>query len=378
MRTSARPNPNVIQLRPATIADIDVLVDLERRAFNADVITRRSFRHLLTSPSSVAIVAGYHGRLGGYALVLFRPKTTTARLYSIAVDPKLSGRGIGPTLIAAAEAEALKRDCVWMRLEVHVDNAKAIARYSKAGYRQFGRRADYYEDGGDALRFEKRLQPHLPALKTAPPYRHQTTEFTCGPACLMMALAWADPTRRLEPGLEFRLWREATTIFMTAGHGGCGPFGLAVASRRHGLDPQVYVNRPGPHFLNTVRSEGKRRVMRLTQADFRREADALGIPTHMKALSESELMRAFDSGAVAIVLVSGYQLLRRRDPHWVLAFGHDGHYVLVHDPAARKDDQDIAIAAETYAVPWAEFERMTRFGPDHLRAAIVIRKGPQP
>jgi hypothetical protein len=118
--------------------------------------------------------------------------------------------------------------------------------------------------------------------------------------------------------------------------------------------------------------------MRLTQADFRREADALGIPTHMKALSESELMRAFDSGAVAIVLVSGYQLLRRRDPHWVLAFGHDGHYVLVHDPAARKDDQDIAIAAETYAVPWAEFERMTRFGPDHLRAAIVIRKGPQP
>jgi hypothetical protein len=190
----------------------------------------------------------------------------------------------------------------------------------------------------------------------------------------MMALAWADPTRRLEPGLEFRLWREATTIFMTAGHGGCGPYGLAVSAKRRGLFPEVYVNRQGPYFLDTVRSESKRRVMRLTQADFRHEADALDIPTHPRALSKAELLRIFDSGAVAIVLVSGYQLQRRRIPHWVFAFGHEGRYVLVHDPAAMRNDQDIAIAAETYAVPWAEFERMTRFGPDHLRAALVIRK----
>jgi len=87
------------------------------------------------------------------------------------------------------------------------------------------------------------------------------------------------------------------------------------------------------------------------------------------------LMRAFDQDAVAIVLVSGYQMRRSRVPHWVFAFGHEGHYVLVHDPAARKDDNDIATAAETYAVPWAEFERMTHFGPDRLRAALIVRKG---
>ena len=193
----------------------------------------------------------------------------------------------------------------------------------------------------------------------------------------MMALAWADPSRRLEPGLEFRLWREATTIFMTAGHGGCGPYGLAVALRRRGLHPEVYVNRAGPYFLDTVRSENKRRVMRLTQTDFRHEADALGIPTHMTALSESALMKAFDAGAMAIVLVSGYQLMRRRVPHWVFAFGHEGRYVLIHDPVADKNDRDFA-TAETYAVPWAEFHRMTRFGPDHLRAALIVHKGPPP
>ena len=41
--------------------------------------------------------------------------------------------------------------------------------------------------GSDALRFEKRLVPNLRALAVAPPYFHQTTEFTCGPACIMMA-----------------------------------------------------------------------------------------------------------------------------------------------------------------------------------------------
>jgi len=378
MRASPRPTHAPIRLRPAARGDLDAVVDIENRAFDGDIISRRSLRRFLTAPSAVSVVAEQGGATVGYALVLFRPHSAAARLYSIAVDPDARGRGVGPALIAAAEEAALERDCVWMRLEVHEKNAPAITRYRKAGYRQFGERPGYYEDGGTALLLERRLERSLRGLKAAPPYRHQTTEFTCGPACLMMALAWADPKRRLEPGLEFRLWREATTIFMTAGHGGCGPYGLAVAAKRRGLSPEVHVNRQGPYFLDTVRSEDKRRVMRLTQADFRHEADALGIPTHMRALGQPELLRIFASGAVAIVLVSGYQLLRRRIPHWVFAFGHEGRYVLVHDPAAKRNDRDLAIAAETYAVPWAEFERMTRFGPDHLRAALVIRRGPLP
>jgi hypothetical protein len=59
----------------------------------------------------------------------------------------------------------------------------------------------------------------------------------------------------------------------------------------------------------------------------------------------------------------------------VFAFGCDGRHVLVHDPAATKDARGNALAAETYAVPSREFDRMARFGRDDLRAAIVIRKG---
>jgi hypothetical protein len=260
---------------------------------------------------------------------------------------------------------------------VHESNAVAIARYRKSGYTMFGRNFEYYQDRGHALRFEKRLTPRLRGLEKPPPYAHQSTEFTCGPACVMMALAWADPSLRPNAALEMKLWREATTIFLSSGHGGCEPYGLAVALRRHGLDPEIHVSARGPYFLDTVGSDDKRRVMRLAQEEFRREARELAIPSHLSALAESALVAAFDRGAVAIVLAAGYHMVRRTVPHWIFAFGHEAGYILVHDPAALRDAAGRAMDTRTYAVPSATFERMTRCGRAHLRAAILIRKGPR-
>jgi ribosomal protein S18 acetylase RimI-like enzyme len=365
-----------IRIRPAEPADLAALTALEARVFRTDRIPRRGFRRFLASPSAAVLVAVRGEELAGYALVLFRANAGVARLYSIAVAPEAGRRGIGTALLAAAEEAAMARGCAVLRLEVHERNAAAIARYRKAGYAVFGRHSDYYEDRGHALRFEKRLAPRLRGLERPPPYVHQTTEFTCGPACVMMALGWADPSLRPTAAFELKLWREATTIFMSGGPGGCQPFGLAVALRRHGLRPEVHVSRPGPYFLDTVRAPDKQRVMRLAQQEFAREARELAIPVHARALAESALMAAFDQGAVAIVLVAGYHMVRRTVPHWVFAFGHDAGYVLVHDPAAVRDAAGHATSPQTYAVPAATFDRMTRCGRDRLRAAILIRKGP--
>jgi ribosomal protein S18 acetylase RimI-like enzyme len=371
----ARRRSHPAQVRPARAADLDALVTLESQAFRTDRISRASFRRLLAAPSAAVMVAELAGKLAGYALVLFRTGTSVARLYSIAVAPDAADRGIGATLLDAAEQAAIERGAARLRLEVHEANDPALALYRKSGYRQFGRHAHYYEDKGHALRFEKRLAPDLRRLREAPPYFHQTTEFTCGPACMMMALAWADPSFHPGPAYEFKLWREATTIFTTSGPGGCDPYGLAVTLKRHGLEPRIHVSQRGPYFLDTVGSDDKRRVMRLAQDEFRREAEALKIPIHLAPLDESALMEAFETGAVAIVLVSGYRMVRRNVPHWVFVFGHEGRHVLVHDPAAIRDEDGHATSAETYAVPASEFDRMTRFGRDDLRAAIVIRKG---
>ena len=153
---SHRPNSQ-IRVRPGKPADLDALLDIENRSFATDRLSRRSMRHFLASPSATLIVADDGGKLSGYALVHCRPRAATARLYSIAVAPHMSGRGIGPLLLAAAERAAVRRGRRVMRLEVHDHNRRAIARYEKSGYRLFGKYRDYYDDHGDALRFEKPL-----------------------------------------------------------------------------------------------------------------------------------------------------------------------------------------------------------------------------
>ena len=369
------PVPEVC-VRKAERGDVDALAALEHRVFATDRLSRRSLQRFLRSPSADVLVAQDDTGLAGNAIVLFRPRSVIARLYSIAVAPAMGGRGVGAMLLAAAEAAALARGCRAIRLEVHVTNHAAIARYRKSGYREFGRLRRYYEDGGDALRFEKRLD--LPAPKAAPPYIHQTTEFTCGPACMMMALAWADrtPERRRPPRSSSSSGAKPPPSSRVPARAAASPIGVAVALKRRGLRPEIHVSRPGPYFLDGIRSADRRRVMQVTQLDFQRQAEALGIPTHLTPVNESVLMQAFDAGNVAIVLVSGYHMVPRGKPHWIFAFGRDGRRVLMHDPAALRDDQGMAAAAETYAVPWTAFERVIHLGRERLSAAIVIRKGP--
>jgi ribosomal protein S18 acetylase RimI-like enzyme len=151
-----QPMPD-IQLRPGAPADVDALCKLENRVFSYDQLSRRGFRRFLASPTASLIVAECDGGCAGYALVLFRPPSPIARLYSIAVEPAVSGRGIGPLLLSAAEDIARGRGATVLRLEVHERNAAAISRYRKSGYVLFGRRAGYYDDHGNALRFEKAL-----------------------------------------------------------------------------------------------------------------------------------------------------------------------------------------------------------------------------
>jgi [ribosomal protein S18]-alanine N-acetyltransferase len=105
------------------------------------------------------MVARSDGDIAGVAVILFRANSRIARLYSIAVAPHATGRGIASALIAAAENAALARNCRLLRLEVHEKNHAAIKLYLKTGYHAFGRHRQYYQDRGHALRFEKRLLP---------------------------------------------------------------------------------------------------------------------------------------------------------------------------------------------------------------------------
>ncbi len=148
-----------VAVRRSRPTDLDELSALESQVFSVDRMSRRSLRWLLASPSADILVAESQAVFAGAAVVLFRANSDIARLYSLAVVPRLTGRGIGTALIAAVEKAARSRKCRFVRLEVHEKNHGAIVCYRKAGYQQFDRRHEYYEDKGHALRFEKRIAP---------------------------------------------------------------------------------------------------------------------------------------------------------------------------------------------------------------------------
>lgn len=144
-------------IRLARRADLDALVSLENASFAHDRLSRRSLARLVGVRSAVVLVAEAGMRLVGAAVVLLRSYSRRARLYSLAVAAAFAGRGLGSSLLAAAEEAAAARGAGWLTLEVREDNAPARRLYARRGYAETGRSEAYYSDGAAALHFSKRL-----------------------------------------------------------------------------------------------------------------------------------------------------------------------------------------------------------------------------
>jgi ribosomal protein S18 acetylase RimI-like enzyme len=143
--------------RLAQRTDLDALLAIEAACFTCDQLSRRSFLHLLSSPSAEIWILAANQRIIGYGLLFFRKNSQKARLYSIAIQETHRQRGGAATLNAILEKRALSRGYDRIILEVRVDNTAAITFYKKHAYRVFGKYNRFYEDGTDALRMEKLL-----------------------------------------------------------------------------------------------------------------------------------------------------------------------------------------------------------------------------
>ncbi len=174
-RTLPQVSPT-FKIHSARKQHLDPLVALENACFDSDRLSRRNFQWMLSRANAALLVAeSPEGRLLAYILVLFHRGTSLARIYSVAVDPSARGLGLGRALMLAAEAEAKRHDCLYMRLEVRKDNAAAIRLYQSLGYREFETWLHYYEDDTDAIRFEKRIEQSTPRSRIKVPYFPQTT-----------------------------------------------------------------------------------------------------------------------------------------------------------------------------------------------------------
>ena len=364
-----------VLIRNAQLTDIDALVALETACFETDRLSRRSFKHWLAADHRALLVADVEKNVAGYILIIYHPGTRLARIYSIAVFPQYRGLGLAKQLMAAGEQAANEDGRLYLRLEVSVDNTPAIKLYETQGYQKFGIYRDYYQDHKDALRYQKRIRRYRDSLQhRSVHWLRQTTPFTCGPAALMMAMHGINRAYQPSQEEEINLWREATTIFMTSGHGGCHPIGLALAAKRRQFSVEVWLNQTTTLFIDGVRNEEKKQIVELVDTCFKRQAAEQGITLHFANVTQNELITAFKAGAIPVILISTFLLDRKKAPHWVVMSGFDDDCLYMHNPDP-DDGRQSEIDCQFIPIAREDFDRMSCFGKNRLRTAVIIWPG---
>lgn len=103
-----------------------------------------SFSHELGNRDAILKVAVRSGQVVGY--ICIRSLLDVTHLLKITVLPRFRHRGIGSSLLQSAlfTLKELKPDTRELTLEVRESNSEAISLYTKAGFRETGRRQGYY------------------------------------------------------------------------------------------------------------------------------------------------------------------------------------------------------------------------------------------
>ena len=161
-------------LRPMTTADISAVLRLEKQLFGDEAWSRAMLAgELARQPQSRHyLVAEEDGVIAGYGGLLVAG--SQGDVLTLAVAGHRWGQGTGSALLEALLAEAARRGCTEVFLEVRIDNARAQQLYLRYGFTQIGVRRGYYQPSGtDALVMRKDLSPDGenagPAAGTARP-----------------------------------------------------------------------------------------------------------------------------------------------------------------------------------------------------------------
>jgi [ribosomal protein S18]-alanine N-acetyltransferase len=139
-------------LRTMTLADLDAVLVLEHALFGEEAWSRQMLEgELAEQPRSrYYLVADEGGAITGYAGLLVA--AAQADVLTLAVAADRWGKGTGSALLEALLAEAARRNCSEVFLEVRTDNTRAQRLYHRYGFSQIGIRKGYYQpSGADAL-----------------------------------------------------------------------------------------------------------------------------------------------------------------------------------------------------------------------------------
>lgn len=160
--------PSGVGIIAAAAAHGPAIAGLHRRCFDEpwSVFTVRQVLNMPGAFGLLAVPGEGAGDLTApdlYGFALCRTAARECELLSLAVVPGARGCGIGTALLAAAMDRARNQSVTRMFLEVAEDNRIARQLYERYGFRQIGRRPNYYRRKGQpaatALTYEVALAP---------------------------------------------------------------------------------------------------------------------------------------------------------------------------------------------------------------------------
>jgi len=155
-------------VRPMSRADLDEVLSLEAALFGEEAWSREMLLgELDQQPASRHyLVADDGGRITGYAGLLGAGWQGDVLTLAVATDRW--GHGIGSALLEALLAEAARRGCTEVFLEVRTDNSRAQQLYRRYDFTEIGIRKGYYQpSGADALVMRRHLTAGTPADGTS-------------------------------------------------------------------------------------------------------------------------------------------------------------------------------------------------------------------
>ncbi|HWC72583.1 MAG TPA: ribosomal protein S18-alanine N-acetyltransferase [Gemmatimonadales bacterium] len=113
---------------------------IEQEVF-ADPWSTQDFRDCVTS-DALFLVAEVDGKVGGYVIAI--DAADEGEILNLAVAPTGRRHGLGRALVEAILELLTDREVAHVYLEVRESNGPARALYATQGFREVGRRAQYY------------------------------------------------------------------------------------------------------------------------------------------------------------------------------------------------------------------------------------------
>jgi len=172
-----------------------------------------------------------------------------------------------------------------------------------------------------------------PLSSVAIPFHKQTFDFTCGPACLIMAMRYFDSTLEHTSELEIDIWRESNLVEAYA----TSRQGLALAAHRRGFRVCTQGNAEAIELLDCLGlglNEENRKVAFTLHQDLKDRCRREKIPDTIRQVSLSDISSWLTQRWGPLVLVDARLVGEEEVPHWVVVTGIEDGQVTFHDPLA--------------------------------------------